>query len=67
MINKLISLALLIFFLTAGFSYSEDQFLFPKKKPSVFKKIDTKLASENLSNLPKKKPIIQTEGSNKEK
>ena len=40
MINKLISLALLVFFLTTGYSYSENQFLFPKKKPSVFKKIE---------------------------
>ena len=40
MTNKLISLVLLIFFLTTGYSYSEDQFLFPKKKPSVFKKIE---------------------------
>ena len=39
MINKLISLALLIFFLTTNYSYSENQFLFPKKKPSVFEKI----------------------------
>ena len=67
MTNKLISLALLIFFLTTSYSYSEYQFIFPKKKPSVFKKIDTKIASENLSNLPQKKPIIQTEGQGNEK
>jgi soluble lytic murein transglycosylase len=61
MINKLISLALLLFFLTAGYSYSENQFVFPKKKPSVFKKIETNIASEKLINLPQKKPIIQSE------
>ena len=40
MTNKLISLALLVFFLTTSYGHSEDQFLFPKKKPSVFKKIE---------------------------
>ena len=61
MTNKLISLALLIFFLITGYSYSEDQFIFPKKKPSVFKKIETNIASKNQGNLPQKKPIIKTE------
>jgi len=64
MINKLISLALLIFFLTIGYSHSENQFLFPKKKPSVFKKIERNIGSENLKNLPQKKPIV--EGENKD-
>ena len=61
MINKLISLALLVFFFTTGYSYSEDQFLFPKKKPSVFKKIERNTGSEISKNLPQKKPIIKTE------
>ena len=61
MINKLISLALLVFFLLTSHSYSEDQFLFPKKKPSVFKKIDNNIVSENLRNLPQKKPIFEKE------
>jgi len=61
MTNKLISLALLVFFLTGSYSYSENQFLFPKKKPSVFKKIETNIGSENLQNLPQRKPIIQSE------
>ena len=61
MINKLISLALLVFFLPASYSYSENQFLFPKKKPSVFKKIETNLDSQNQTNLPQKKPIFQIE------
>ena len=67
MTNKLISLALLVFFLTASYSYSENQFLFHKKKPSVFKKIESNIGSENLQNLPKKKPIIQSEGHDKKK
>ena len=58
MTNKLISLVLLTFFLATNYSYAEDQFLFPEKKPSVFKK---NLESESLKNLPQKKPIIQTD------
>ena len=58
MTNKLISLVLLTFFLAANYSYAEDQFLFPEKKPSVFKK---NIKSESLKNLPQKKPIIQTD------
>jgi soluble lytic murein transglycosylase len=61
MTNKLISLALLIFFLTISYSHSDDQFLFPKKKPSVFKKIERTVKSENVQHLPQKKPIIQAE------
>jgi soluble lytic murein transglycosylase len=61
MTNKLISLALLVFFLTGSYSYSENDFLFPKKKPSVFKKIEINIGSENLKNLPQRKPIIQSE------
>ena len=61
MINKLISLVLLIFFLMTGYSYSDDQFLFPKKKPSVFKKIEINVGTEESKNLPQKKPIIKTD------
>jgi soluble lytic murein transglycosylase len=66
MTNKLISLALLLFFLTTGHSYSEDQFLFPKKKPSVFKKIEINTGSENWRNLPQRKPIVQSENKKSE-
>ena len=34
MTNKLISLVIIIFILSIGHSYSEEQFLFPKEKPS---------------------------------
>ena len=61
MTNKLISLVLLISILVTGYAYAEDQFLFPKKKPSVFKKIQRNIESENWKNLPQKKPIIQTD------
>ena len=50
MTNKLISLALLVFFLTAGYSNSQDQFLFPKKKPSVFKNIEKNIGTTDLKN-----------------
>ena len=52
MTNKLISLVLLTFFLATNYSYAEDQFLFPEKKPSVFKK---NIKSETFKNLPQKK------------
>ena len=61
MINKLISLAILTFFLLIGHSYSETQFLYPKKKPSIFKPIDKTVEQKTQSNLPKKKPIIQSD------
>jgi len=61
MTNKLISLALLIFFLATGYIYAENHFLLPKKKPSIFKKIEKNIGSEISKNLPQKKPIIQTE------
>ena len=37
---KLISLVILILFLLSGHRYSNEQFLFPKKKPSIFKNIE---------------------------
>ena len=65
MINKLISLPLMLFFLTTGYGYSEEQFLYPKNKPSIFKKIEKNVTSKNLGNLPQKKPIIEN-GAQKE-
>ena len=56
MIKKLISLALLLFILATSYSYAENQFLFPKKKPSVFKKIENNAVSKNL---PQRKPILR--------
>ena len=61
MINKLISLALLTFFLLIGYSYSETQFLYPKKKPSIFKPIDKTGEQKFQTNLPQKKPKIQND------
>ena len=66
MINKLISLVILTFFFLTGLSYSENQFIYPKMKPSIFKKIEKNLVLENLKNLPQKKPIIIDKKEKKE-
>ena len=57
MTNKLISLVVITFILSIGHSYSEDQFLFPKEKPSIFKKISKDPGKSFSSNLPQKKPL----------
>ena len=67
MTNKLISLVIITFILSIGPSYSDDQFLLPKEKPSIFKKISNDQGKAASSNLPKKKPIIsQNEDQKKE-
>jgi soluble lytic murein transglycosylase len=56
---KLISLVFLLFFLIFNNAYSENEFILPVKKPSIFKKIDNKI-TENLNiNLPQPKPKIE--------
>ena len=55
MTNKLISLAILILILSIGQSYSDNQFLLPKEKPSIFKKIDKDFTPSTSGNLPQKK------------
>ena len=65
MTNKLISLVIIIFFLSVGRSYSEEQFLFPKEKPSIFKKINKNPGKSFSSNLPQKKPITNQEKEQK--
>ena len=54
MTNKLISLVIITFILSIGHSYSDEQFLFPKEKPSIFKKIDKEPGKSFSSNLPQK-------------
>ena len=56
---KLISLVLITLFLLSGHSYSEEQFLFPKKKPSIFKNIKNSTKIDLSKNLPQKKPLIK--------
>ena len=58
MTNKLISLVVIMFILSIGHSYSDNQFLFPKEKPSIFKKIDKDFTPSSSGNLPQKKPLI---------
>ena len=58
MTNKLISLVIIMFFLSIGQSYSDEQFLFPKEKPSIFKRIDKNFTPSSSANLPQKKPLI---------
>tara|TARA_B100000963_G_scaffold357322_1_gene379227 strand:+ start:3433 stop:5691 length:2259 start_codon:yes stop_codon:yes gene_type:complete len=61
MINKLISLAILTFFLLIGHSYSETEFIYPKKKPSIFKEKINTVNQQVQKNLPQKKPIIKSD------
>ena len=56
---KLISLVFLLFILNINKSYGENGFLLPVKKPSIFKKIETKITQNTNQNLPKPKPIIK--------
>ena len=65
MTNKLISLVILIFILSIGRGYSEDKFVFPKEKPSIFKKIDKDFTQTASSDLPQKKPFINPQGDQK--
>ena len=58
MTNKLISLVIIILYLLSGHSYSEEQFIFPKKKPSIFKQIEKTNKITYSNNLPQKKPLI---------
>ena len=57
MTNKLISLVLIVFILSIGYSYSGEQFLFPKEKPSIFKDIKKDEGQNFSNNLPQKKPL----------
>ena len=67
MTNKLISLVIIMLFLLSGRSYSEAQFLFPKKKPSIFKSLENTEKVDFSNNLPQKKPLIQKEAIIEEK
>ena len=58
---KLISLEVITLFLLSGHSYSEEQFLFPKKKPSIFKNIKNSNKIDLSKNLPQRKPLIKNE------
>ena len=57
---KLISLVFLLFFLIINKAYSENEFILPVKKPSIFKKIEKNINLKSTTSLPKKKPILQS-------
>ena len=61
MINKLISLVIITFFLLISYSFSENQFLLPKKKPSIFTETKRIIDQGSLKNLPQQKPVLQEE------
>jgi len=60
---KLISLVFLLFILIINKVYSENDFLLPVKKPSIFKKIEKNIDKSVKSNLPQKKPVIKSDES----
>ena len=57
---KLISLVFLLFFLIINKAYSENEFILPVKKPSIFQKIEKNINSKTTTNLPQKKPVLQS-------
>ncbi len=58
MLIRLISLAILLFFYKIAFSYSaENDFILPKNKPSVFKKLDNRGINSKII-IPSKKPEL---------
>jgi soluble lytic murein transglycosylase len=66
MIIKLISLVILTFIFIFDHGYSDDQFLFPQEKPSIFKKIENNEGKVFSSNLPQKKPLSEPLDNKKE-
>ena len=52
---KLISLVFLLIFLIINKVHSDNEFLLPIKKPSVFKKIEKNINVIKSTNLPQKK------------
>ena len=60
---KLISLVFLLFFLIINKAYSENEFILPVKKPSIFKQIEKNIKLKTTNNLPQKKPILQSDAS----
>ena len=65
MLIRLISLAILLLLIdTNHISLADENFILPKDKPSVFKKIEKpRTSSKDL--LPQSKPIIKTETTQK--
>ena len=62
---KLISLVFLLFFLIANKASSENEFILPIKKPSVFKKIEKGTVSKTINDLPQKNQLYNLAFLNK--
>ena len=61
MLNRLISLVILSSILSFSYAISsETNFILPKEKPSIFKKIDIK-TSKDKNPIPAKKPIFKAD------
>ena len=59
MLNKLISLVILLLFLNINIVYSQTSFLLPQKKPSIFKKTENQILESINKNLPVPKPKLK--------
>ena len=65
MLNRLISLVFLLTFLNINVVYSENNFLLPQKKPSIFKKSEKQINEIIGKNLPVPKPRIENKNTEK--
>ena len=60
---KLISLVFLLFILIINKAYTENKFILPVKKPSIFKEIEKKVNLAMDNSLPQKKPKFKFSNS----
>ena len=67
MLNRLISLVILLSFLNINIVYSETNFLLPQKKPSIFKKTQEEIKTNISKNLPVPKPRPEKKDQTKPK
>ena len=58
MLNRIISLVILLSFLNINIVHSETNFLLPQKKPSIFKKTQKQIQIDINKNLPIPKPRL---------
>ena len=65
MLNRLISLVVLFSILNIDSVYSETNFIFPQKKPSIFKKSQKEIQNVLNKNLPAPKPVLEKKVDNK--
>ncbi len=65
MLNRLISLVFLLTFLNINEVNSENNFLLPQKKPSIFKNSEKQIKEVIIKNLPVPKPRIENKNTEK--